>query len=41
MSPQYNITKDDLSSFAGKGSAFVTFGETMIGILLLIFSAWR
>lgn len=25
-----DITKDDLSSFAGKGSAFVTFGETMI-----------
>jgi ATP-dependent protease HslVU (ClpYQ) peptidase subunit len=25
-----NITKDDLSGFAGKGPAFVTFGETMI-----------
>lgn len=25
-----NITKDDLSSFAGKGPAFVTFGETML-----------
>ncbi len=27
---KYDITKDDLSSFAGKGPAFVTFGETMI-----------
>jgi len=26
----YNITKDDLSAFAGKGPAFVTFGETMV-----------
>jgi 2-dehydro-3-deoxygluconokinase len=25
-----NITKDDLSAFAGKGPAFVTFGETML-----------
>jgi len=25
-----NITQDDLSEFAGKGPAFVTFGETMI-----------
>jgi len=30
MSPNFNITKDDLSAFAGKGPAFVTFGETMI-----------
>jgi 2-dehydro-3-deoxygluconokinase len=27
---QYEITKDDLSQFAGKGAAFVTFGETMV-----------
>jgi 2-dehydro-3-deoxygluconokinase len=27
---KYDITKDDLSGFKGKGSAFVTFGETMI-----------
>jgi 2-dehydro-3-deoxygluconokinase len=26
----FNITKDDLSAFAGKGPAFVTFGETML-----------
>src|SRR4030042_6852137 len=25
---RFNITKDDLSGFAGKGPAFVTFGET-------------
>jgi len=30
MSLNFNITKDDLSAFAGKGPAFVTFGETMI-----------
>ena len=30
MSPNFNITKDDLSAFAGKGPAFVTFGETMV-----------
>jgi len=30
MSLKFNITQDDLSSFAGKGPAFVTFGETMI-----------
>jgi len=28
--PHYNILKDDLSQFAGKGPAFVTFGEVMI-----------
>lgn len=27
---KYDITKDDLSVFAGKGPAFVTFGETMV-----------
>ncbi len=27
---RFNITKDDLSGFAGKGPAFVTFGETMV-----------
>jgi 2-dehydro-3-deoxygluconokinase len=27
---EFNITKDDLSQFHGKGSAFVTFGECMI-----------
>jgi len=27
---KYDITKDDLSHFAGKGPAFVTFGEVMI-----------
>ncbi|MFN2169061.1 MAG: PfkB family carbohydrate kinase, partial [Anaerolineae bacterium] len=27
---QYDITKDDLSSFAGQGPAFVTLGETMV-----------
>lgn len=27
---KYDITKDDLSAFAGKGSAFVTFGEVML-----------
>jgi 2-dehydro-3-deoxygluconokinase len=27
---KFNITKDDLSAFVGKGPAFVTFGETMI-----------
>jgi len=27
---KYNILKDDLSGFAGKDPAFVTFGETMI-----------
>jgi len=26
----FDITKDDLSAFAGKGPAFVTFGETMV-----------
>jgi 2-dehydro-3-deoxygluconokinase len=30
MSPQFNITKDDLGDFIGKGPAFVTFGETMV-----------
>ena len=30
MSLNLNITKDDMSAFAGKGPAFVTFGETMI-----------
>jgi 2-dehydro-3-deoxygluconokinase len=30
MSLNFNITKDDLSAFSGKGPAFVTFGETMI-----------
>jgi len=30
MSLKFNITKDDLSAFSGKGPAFVTFGETMI-----------
>lgn len=27
---KWQITKDDLSKFANKGSAFVTFGETMV-----------
>jgi 2-dehydro-3-deoxygluconokinase len=27
---KYNLTKDDLSGFQGKGPAFVTFGECMI-----------
>jgi len=27
---RFNITKDDLSGFVGKGPAFVTFGETMV-----------
>ena len=27
---KWNITKDDLSDFASKGPAFVTFGETMV-----------
>jgi 2-dehydro-3-deoxygluconokinase len=27
---RWEITKDDLSRFTGKGSAFVTFGETML-----------
>jgi 2-dehydro-3-deoxygluconokinase len=27
---KYDITKDDLKAFAGKGPAFVTFGETLI-----------
>jgi 2-dehydro-3-deoxygluconokinase len=27
---RWQITKDDLSDFAGKGPAFVTFGETMV-----------
>ncbi|MBN2393769.1 MAG: hypothetical protein JXR84_23755, partial [Anaerolineae bacterium] len=27
---KYDITKDDLSRFAGRGPAFVTFGETMV-----------
>jgi len=27
---RFNITNDDLSEFAGKGPAFVTFGETMV-----------
>ena len=27
---KYDITKDDLSGFAGKGPAFVTLGETMV-----------
>ena len=27
---KYDITKDDLSRFLNKGSAFVTFGETMV-----------
>jgi len=27
---KWDITKDDLSGFAGKGPAFVTFGETMV-----------
>lgn len=26
----YDITRDDLSEFAGRGPAFVTFGETMV-----------
>lgn len=28
--PLFNILKDDLNSFADKGAAFVTFGETMV-----------
>ncbi len=27
---EFNLTRDDLRSFAGKGPAFVTFGETMV-----------
>lgn len=27
---KYDITKDDLTQFAGRGPAFVTFGETML-----------
>ena len=27
---KYDITKDDLSGFAGRGAAFVTFGEVMV-----------
>lgn len=27
---RFNITKDDLSRFAGKGPVFVTFGETLV-----------
>lgn len=27
---KFDITKDDLTSFTGKGPAFVTFGETMV-----------
>ena len=27
---KYDITKDDLSCFGGKGPAFVTFGEVMV-----------
>lgn len=27
---EYNLSKDDLSGFAGKGPTFVTFGETMV-----------
>jgi 2-dehydro-3-deoxygluconokinase len=27
---KYDITRDDLSGFSGKGPAFVTFGETMV-----------
>lgn len=30
QSLKWDITKDDLSEFAGLGSAFVTFGETML-----------
>ncbi len=32
MSPamQFDITKDDLAAFAGRGAAFVTFGEVMV-----------
>ncbi|MBN1401988.1 MAG: sugar kinase [Anaerolineae bacterium] len=30
MPAQFNILKDDLSRFAGRGPAFVTFGESMI-----------
>ncbi len=30
MSLQYDIAKDDLSRFAGRGPAFVTFGEAMV-----------
>ena len=29
-SMNWQITEDDLSSFTGKGPAFVTFGETMV-----------
>jgi 2-dehydro-3-deoxygluconokinase len=28
--PAYNIVQDDLSAFAGKGPALVTFGETLV-----------
>ena len=27
---EYDILKDDLSGFAGRGAAFVTFGEVMV-----------
>ena len=30
MPLNYDITRDDLSRFAGRGPAFVTFGETMV-----------
>ncbi len=30
MPLKYDITKDELSAFAGRGPAFVTFGETMV-----------
>jgi 2-dehydro-3-deoxygluconokinase len=30
IAPSYNIVQDDLSAFAGKGPALVTFGETLV-----------
>ena len=30
IADQFDITRDDLSSFAGKGPALVTFGETLV-----------
>jgi 2-dehydro-3-deoxygluconokinase len=30
VEPKYDISKDDLSRFAGRGPAFITFGEVMV-----------
>ena len=29
---KYDITKDDLGSYAGRGPAYLTFGEVLIGL---------